>query len=113
MIVTVTSIRLRKWWFFFRLSWHGLHISRQAKAQPGFIRMRNTGSGTLHFTLTGWKDEASMKSFARSGAHQASMRITKELATELRIYTFEAGDLPAWPEAKQAILEKGKVLTFT
>lgn len=112
MIVTVTSIRLRHWWNFFQLSWLGMHVSRQAKGQPGFIRIRNTGSGLLHFTLTAWESEAAMRAFAFSGAHSHAMKFSRKLATELRSYTYMADSFPEWGEAKRAILEKGKIHSY-
>lgn len=113
MIVTVTSIRLRHWWYFFRLSWQGLHISRQARSQAGFIKMKNTGSGLLHFTLTAWESEEAMRSFATSGAHLRSMKLGPALATELRTYTYRAETFPGWAEAKRDLLEKGKVMKYS
>ncbi|MDZ4710875.1 MAG: hypothetical protein SGI89_00955 [bacterium] len=43
MIVTVTSIKLRSVFNFFRLLMFGLKIIRQTKTQKGFIKMKNTG----------------------------------------------------------------------
>lgn len=113
MIVTVTSIRLRHWWQYFRLTWNAMFIVTQARRHPGFVSMRNTGFGHLHFTLSAWKDEESMRAFARSGAHLASMGIARELATELRTYSYPADRLPGWKTAKALLFEKGKVLSYS
>jgi heme-degrading monooxygenase HmoA len=112
MIITITSLELRHWWGFFKLSLRGLKISRQAKTQKGFIRMKNTGFGYLHFTLSAWESEADLKDFARRGAHLEAMKESRNLATEIRIYTFRSERIPDWREAKQMLFENGRVISF-
>lgn len=112
MVIVVTSIQLRSAWQFFSLSNHGRKIQGQAKGSPGFIRMKNTGWGRLHHTLSAWESAEAMHKFARTGQHLASMRESAKLATEIRTYSYEADDLPGWKEAKQLLLERGKVLHF-
>src|SRR3954470_4878749 len=96
MHITITSLKLRSLFGFFRLSWNGLKISRQAKSQPGYIKMKNTGSGYLHFTISAWKNEKDIKAFARSGAHLEAMKQGATLANEIRVFTYESENLPTW-----------------
>lgn len=112
MVITVTSIKLRSVWYFFRLSLFGYRIQKQAASENGFIKMKNTGFGYEHFTLSAWQNEADLKRFARSGEHSAAMKRTRELATEVRTYTFTADKLPEWPAAKKLLKEKARVLKF-
>ena len=112
MVVTVTSLRLKSLWLFFKLSWHGLQISRQAKATPGLLKMKNMGFGYLHYTCSVWQDEIAVKNFAKTGAHLAAMKKSAELATEIKTYTFETTEIPDWKQAKALLAEKGKVLNF-
>lgn len=112
MIVTVTSIRLRSLWKYFRLIRFSFKVTLQARKQSGFIRFKNTGWGYMHYTLTTWESITSMQQFARSGAHVKAMKASKELGTEIRTYTYESDAMPAWPEAKKLLHERGKVLTF-
>lgn len=112
MIVTITSLRLRSLSGFFRLSYTGLGIVRQTRSQPGFIKMKNTGFGYLHYTMSCWESAQAAKAFAHSGAHQAAMRIGGQLATEIRVYTFEGDTFPAWGEAKRLVAEKGRVFAY-
>lgn len=112
MNVTVTSLKLRSFWGFFKLSWYGLKISRQAKKEKGFIAMKNTGFGLLHFTLSQWSTEADLKRFARSGQHLEAMKESAKLATEIQTYTFTSEQLPDWTQAKKMLAEHGKRLTF-
>ncbi len=112
MFITLTSIRLRSLWGFFRLSWHGLRITLQMRRLPGFVSMRNTGWGYLHYTASAWRSEEELKQFARSGAHLEAMKQTRQLAFELRTYTYEGESLPVWSEVRRLLLEKGKVLNL-
>lgn len=112
MIVTLTSIRLKSVWYFFKLSWFGLKISQQAKLQTGFIQLKNTGFAYMHFTCSAWQDETAMKEFARSGAHLEAMKNSASLAEEIRTYTFETDHLPDWTQVKTLLAEKGKALHY-
>lgn len=112
MIITVTSLRLRRLWGFFKLTYLAMHIVRQTQTQPGFISMKNTGFGYMHYTLSAWESEEDVKRFARTGAHRDAMKFSRSLATEIRIYTFRCDEVPDWKEAKQLLLENGKVFSF-
>ena len=84
MLVNVTSIRLRSLWGYFPLTYNAMKIVRQIKSQPGFVRMKNTGIGYDHYTLSVWQDEQSMKIFAKTGAHLEAMKKSATLAYEIR-----------------------------
>ena len=111
MTITITSIRLRSLWTFFQLSWLGLKISIQAKKSRGFIKMKNTGFGYMHYTVTAWKEVESMKEFMKSGAHAEAMKISAEIATEIGNYTYQSEVLPSWKEAKE-LMNKGTFHNF-
>lgn len=112
MIITVTSIRLRSVWGYFRLSLFGLKIMKQLKTQSGFLQLRNSGFGYWHYTLTAWESMEAMKDFFRSGAHLTAMKSSRTLSTEIRTYTFTADSMPSWKEAKRLLFAHGKVLSF-
>jgi heme-degrading monooxygenase HmoA len=114
MVITITSIKLRSLWKFFALSFYALQIVRQAKTQKGFLKLRSTGFGYLHYTLTSWETEEDLRAFARSGAHLQSMKKSSALSTEIRTCTYNPGNdsLPTWREARTILNEKGKVLRF-
>jgi heme-degrading monooxygenase HmoA len=113
MVVTITSLKLKSLWGFFRLSLYGLKISRQTKNQAGFINMKNTGSGYLHYTMSCWQREEDAKNFARSGAHLDAMKEASKIAAEIRVYTFVSEKMPSWKEAKTLVTEKGKVFSYS
>lgn len=110
MVIVITSLKLRHWWGFFRLSYLGLTIVRQTKTQPGFIEMKNTGFGYLHFTMSVWESEQAAAKFSRSGAHLEAMRQGHALATEIGIYKYSGDKLPSWDEAKKLVLEQGRII---
>ena len=114
MVITITSIKLRSLWKFFALSYYALQIVRQAKTQKGFLKLKSTGFGYLHYTLTGWETEEDLRVFAKSGAHLQSMKRSHALATEIRTCTYHTthDSLPTWREARALLNEKGKVLRF-
>lgn len=112
MIIVVTSIKLRSLFGFFRLSYQGLKIMRQTRQQKGFVSMKNTGFGYMHYTLSAWESLEAMQNFARSGAHLESMQYSAKLSTEIRTYTYEGSALPSWAEAKKLVSEQGKSYTY-
>ncbi len=112
MVVTVTSLKLKHLWGFFKMSYLSLHIVRQTKTQPGFIAMKNTGFGYLHFTLSVWESAEAAQRFAHSGAHQKALKFSRELASEIKIYTYPSDQVPNWNEAKQLVAEHGKGFSF-
>ena len=113
MIISVTSIKLRKLWYFFRLSLHGIKVVRQTKNQKGFIQMKNTGFGYYHYTLSIWETKEDVKNFSKSGAHLEAMKESKAIATEIGIYTYDTDKIPNWNEAKELVKEKGRVLKYS
>lgn len=113
MFVTITSIRLRNWWRFLELSYHGLRISREIKNHQGFLKLKNTGFGYLHFTMSAWERQEDIKKFYKEGAHLHAMKKSSTLATETRTYTYTTKTFPSWKEAKQLLAENGKVLKWS
>lgn len=112
MIVTVTSIKLKSVWYYFRLTMFGYKIVKQLKNEKGFIKMKNTGFGYDHFTASAWQTEEDLKRFSKSGAHAEAMKHSKEIASEVRTYTYSADSFPGWKETKELLNEKGKTILF-
>jgi heme-degrading monooxygenase HmoA len=112
MVISVTYIKLRKLHYFFRLSYHGMHIMKQAKSQKGFIGMKNTGFGYNHYTLSAWETKEDVIDFSKSGAHLNAMKEGSKLASEIRIFTFDDFVMPEWKEAKDLLFANGKVIKY-
>lgn len=112
MYITVTSLRLRSVWGFFRLNLNGFKIYMQTKSEKGFIKMKNTGFGYMHYTLSAWESVEDIKRFARQGAHKEAMKLSRSLSTEIRIYTYQADNMPGWNEAKEQLMANGKIYKY-
>lgn len=112
MIVTITSLKLKTIWKFFGLAKYALNIVKQTKTQKGMIQFKKTGLGMTHYTMSVWESEADMRAFAGSGAHLQAMKNSKNIASEIRIYTFPTDKVPNWDEAKNLLLEKGRLTKF-
>lgn len=110
MLATITSIELRGPLKFFALSRSALKIVRQLKTS-NCQKFKKQGIWTKHYTMTLWNNEEEMRAFAQSGAHLESMKLSKDLAKEIRTITIETDHLPNWKEAKK-LLEGGKVLQY-
>ena len=74
--------------------------------------MKNTGFGYLHFTASQWESAECAKAFAHSGPHLKAMKVADELASEVRILSFEGSEMPSWPEIRQLLEEKGRVYSY-
>jgi hypothetical protein len=111
MTITITSIRLRSVWYFFKLSLHGLKITLQLRKTPGFIKIKNTGFGYLHYTITAWESKEVMQRAMREGAHGEAMKKSAALASEIGSYTYESDVFPTWKVAKEMI-QKGKLIKY-
>ena len=95
MKVTITSIELKGPMKFFLLSSRALKVIKQLKT-TNFKDFKSTGFWTKHYTMTLWNNEAELKEFARSGPHLDAMKKSKEIAKEIRTYTYDANVLPTY-----------------
>lgn len=102
MFVTVTYIKLKSPFKLFAFLKHVFNIMSQLK-ESGAKSYRTTGVLTKHYTVSLWKDEKSMKKFARSGAHQKAMKAAKNLAEDIKVYTYKSDKLPDWTKAKRLL----------
>ncbi len=112
MVVTVTSIKLKSVWYYFQLTMYGYKIVKQLKLEKGFIKMKNTGFGYDHYTVSAWQSEDDIKRFARSGAHADAMKHSKDISSEVRTYTYSSENIPQWKEVKELLKDKGKVINY-
>lgn len=109
--LTITSIQLKNPLLFFKLSLTSLQVVRQIK-KTNVLQFKSQGFWTLHYTMTLWENEGEIKDFGRQGAHLAAMKKSAELASEIRILTIDADELPKWKAAKKMLKEQGKVYKY-
>lgn len=112
MKVTITSIELKSPFHFFALSLRALRIINQLRNTKGIVDKRSTGFWTMHYTMTLWDEESSLKNFAKSGAHLEAMKISKDIAKEIRTLTYDADRLPSWRAAKADLKKEGRVQVY-
>lgn len=110
MKATITSIELKGPFKFFALSASALKIIKQLKTTK-CLEFKKRGLWTTHYTMTLWNNEQELLDFARSGAHLEAMKISKNIAKEIRTLTYDTTSLPDWKTAI-AMLEKGKVIKY-
>lgn len=110
MKVTITSIELKGPLKFFVLSMQALKIMKQLKASK-YKDYKNRGFWTKHYTMTLWEQEQDIQDFARSGAHLEAMKLSSQIAKEIRTITVDAVVLPKWKEAYK-LLEQGKIIKY-
>lgn len=110
MKATITSIELKGPLKFFALSAEALKILKQLKS-ANTVDFKKRGIWTKHYTMSLWKNEEDMRAFATSGAHLNAMKLSKNIAKEIRTITIDADKLPDWKTAIE-LLEKGKVFKF-
>lgn len=110
MKVTITSLELKGPYHFFTLSSSALKITRQLKA-TSCKKYKKRGFWLTHYTMTLWNTEQELKEFAKSGAHLEAMKLSSQIAKEIRTITIDGNTLPSWSEAKK-LLKEGKVYTF-
>lgn len=82
------------------------------KQEPGFLQFKKTGLGYVHYTLSAWENEEAMKRFTHAGAHLEAMKKSKQIASEIRTYTYKSEQIPDWKSAKKLLQAQGKVLQF-
>jgi len=111
MYVTVTKIELRSPWKFFPLSLNALKIIFQLRKDKACIKYKTKGFWTTHYTMSLWKSEEDLKTFARSGAHLYAMKQSSRIAKKIITLSFPGTELPGWSEAREKI-EQGKILNF-
>lgn len=111
MYITITSLELKGPSHFFKFAGMAMKVTRQLKANDGFVQFKKTGFWTVHYTMSLWETEKDLKNFARSGAHLEAMKRYREVAREIRTLTLAADKLPNWSMAKEMLVRNGKVIS--
>lgn len=108
MYLTITSLKLKGPFHFFKLSIMGLKVSKQMKSAEGFVQFKKRGFWTSHYTMSLWRTEKDLKNFARAGAHLDAMKKYREVAWSVTTLTIAADKMPEWSMAKEMLLRNGK-----
>lgn len=107
MYVSVTGLKVKRFWHLPRFWWHAMRSFRQAQNAEGVTHVSvRTRAGYQH-TLTLWHSRKDMLAFMRSGAHLKAIRAFRSIATG-RTYGWEADTPPTWDEAITQWRDKGR-----
>lgn len=110
--VSITRLRVRSFWYLPLFMLHAMRTMMQAQRAEGVQGVETRfEKNNVVWTKTVWSDEAAMKQYRGSGAHQVAMRLLAEVCSEAAYARWgqEAPDLPTWDEAHQRILREGKL----
>jgi hypothetical protein len=111
MLVSITRLRLVRWTKIFKFFALSSPAIDQAIQDPDCLAGATySGPGLTFWTATLWKDEASMRMYVQSGAHQATLpwlsRICSEGATTH--YKTDKRELPQRSEVVKKLAQSPK-----
>ena len=106
MYVSVTGLKVKRFWHLPRFWWHAMRSFRQAQRAPGvrLVEVRNV-KGYQH-TLTCWHSRRDMLNFMRSRPHIDAIRAFGDIATG-RTYGWEADAPPQLGRRTGPMARKG------
>lgn len=108
--VSITRLRVRSIWYMPLFMLHAMRTLMQAQRAEGVHGVETRfEKNNVVWTKTIWTDEAAMKKYRGSGAHQVAMRLLSEICSEAAYARWqqEMAGLPTWEEAHQRILREG------
>jgi heme-degrading monooxygenase HmoA len=109
--VSITRLRLRKWYFVPLFLVPALRSARQAQKAEGNLAVTLLREKRRTFwTRTVWTDERAMRAFMTSGAHGKTMRRLMVWADEAHVlnWTQESDEPPPWTVAHERLLKEGR-----
>lgn len=110
--VSITRLRVRSIWYLPLFLLYAMRTSAQAQKAEGVLGAQTRfEKNNVVWTKTVWQDEALMKKYRGSGAHQAAMRLLSEMCSEASVtrWTQDTADLPTWEEAHRRMLAEGRL----
>jgi heme-degrading monooxygenase HmoA len=104
--ISITRLRLRSFWNLPRFFRHAVPSKIQAQKAPGNLGVDTLSDANQTFwTKTLWEDEASMRAYMLSGAHQKAMKAFQQIVCEGATTHVEGNALPSWQEAYGMLLK--------
>lgn len=110
-LISITRLRVRRWWFLPQFFIEALRSAKQAAAAEGNLHaalLRDRHS--TFWTSTSWTSEAAMKAFMHATPHGPAMRKLMDWCDEASLvhWTQDTGDLPSWEEAHRRLEHDGR-----
>ncbi len=104
--ISITGLRLKKPWSFFRFWWLAIRAMMQAQKSPGLISAEAKKISGIHHTRTVWISKEAMRDYMTSGSHLQAMRDFSKVATG-STFGYFSSTVPSWAEVHKTWLEKG------
>lgn len=115
-LISVTRLRVRSIRFLPMFLWYSFKSNQQAKQAQGNLASTVRAQGkNVFWTMTVWEDEASMRSFMRSGSHREVMPKIQNWCDEGSVVHWQAEitTLPTWEEAETVMFTRGRFTPLT
>ncbi|MEQ9424818.1 MAG: DUF3291 domain-containing protein [Cyclobacteriaceae bacterium] len=109
MILVITKLRLKSFWKIFQMVRHA-NLIRQQHNEVNSTALKTYGFWLDHYTMSLWRSEEEMKTFAHSGAHLNAMKASSQIAKEIKTAQVERQDFVTWKVAKDIVTKKGRKL---
>jgi len=109
--VSVTRLRVRRWWYLPAFVFRATRIARQARAARGNLGVKLLADRRKAFwTATLWTDDAAMKAFMLADPHKAAMPKLLEWCDEASLvrWTQDNTGLPSWEDAHRRLEAEGR-----
>lgn len=114
--VSVTRLHLRSWVYFPSFLVYTFAATRQVRRAPGFVRGMLAGDDERgKWTITVWRDEASMRAYRNTGAHRKAMPKLLNWCDEASYahWSHDTDAIPAGEEAFERMKAQGHVSKVT
>ena len=111
-LVSVTRLRVRLLRYLPGFFLHTFRTGRQIRRAEGNLSFSLLNDARHTFwTLTVWRDEASMRNFMLSGAHREAMPHLLEWCDEASLVHWlqESEEPPVWAEAHRRLKQQGRL----
>jgi hypothetical protein len=108
--VSITRLRVRSIFYLPLFMLHAFRSGAQVQQAEGIQDFATrVEAWDTHWTRTVWCEEATMKRFRNSGAHQIAMRILSEICSEASYVRWqqETPEPPSWEQAQRRMLAQG------
>jgi hypothetical protein len=112
MVVSVTRLHVRRWWFLPRFLIHVRRSRRQAQGSTGFVDGALALEPPLGFwTFTVWTSEEAMRAFRNAAAHMRAMPRLLEWCDEASYVHWQQDDasVPTPVAAFERLRDGGKL----
>ncbi len=93
--VSVTGLRLKRFWHRWEFSRLAMAAMMQARAAPGCLMAEGRGIDGVHHTRSAWASREAMLAFLHSGAHLEAVCAFHRIATG-KTYGAEMAEMPDW-----------------